>query len=262
MGFSSFCLIFLAILSTRLYAAVPFYSQSRRPSESYQQAKERFLNAMPEHVNRSESALAMAQPLGKWDFTVVPNWGSKNIIEERFRAVRDHQFLVAGETAFLRRISWLYPDDGCFARAAMVRRLAEQWGYSMPHRIFVFGSLHAKTENHQSGSVDWWYHTASVVRAGNQAYVLDAALDSHRALGVREWILGQVDKVADVTVSICDPYTYNSSSPCTDADEDAEDLADIDQKSYLTSEYFRQQDLGRDPERVLGDEPPWDNTTP
>lgn len=67
---------------------------------------------------------------------------------EGFRSLRDARWLtMPGMRDFKRRSSWLYPDDGCFARAALGGQKLESWDYPRPKKLFIFGDLEVKTAN-------------------------------------------------------------------------------------------------------------------
>lgn len=79
-------------------------------------------------------------------------WKSSLVLKQRFEQLRDQQFLTSSSSpGMLRRISWLYPDDGCFARAAMVSRNAFRLFVPIPDKIFVFGNLRVKTPFSKKG---------------------------------------------------------------------------------------------------------------
>jgi hypothetical protein len=68
-------------------------------------------------------------------------------------------------------ITFMYPDDGCFARAHEMCRLMRASGLR-PGKIWNYESsghvLHVDTRNHPSCFVEWWYHVAPTlcVRTG------------------------------------------------------------------------------------------------
>ena len=205
--------------------------------------------------DQSDSALNLAGPLKDLNPNSVVEWESTTVMQERFEMIRDERFIEIENTK--RRISWLYPDDGCFARAAKFINKADEKNFAKPQRIFIFGNLTVKTDNHPNGEVSWWYHTAPIVRIADQVYVLDAAINPSAPLRVEDWILTQVDKIEDAKISYCSPHSHVPYSTCVDADESTDDVADSQQLTYLNYEWGRQETLGRDPEEVLGENPPW-----
>src|SRR5690606_38024642 len=66
-------------------------------------------------------------------------FSSLSDLQKAFSYVRDLRFLSDNVNNLMRRSTWLYPDDGCFARSAMmVGQLASQVQLA---KIFVFGEL-------------------------------------------------------------------------------------------------------------------------
>ncbi|MVT52601.1 hypothetical protein GPL17_19145 [Bradyrhizobium yuanmingense] len=76
-------------------------------------------------------------------------------------------------------ITFLYPDDGCYARAHEMCRLI---GTAQSGKVWNYGKLTAKTLNHPNCKVEWKYHVATTVPVkigGTTAsYVLDPSLFS------------------------------------------------------------------------------------
>jgi hypothetical protein len=104
--------------------------------------------------------------------------------------------------------------------------------------------------------VTWWWHISQIVRVGNEVFVLDPAIEPSRPLPVREWLATMVANPDEAQVVICSPYTYTINSNCEEQfDQSASALSD--QYYYLDYEWSRQIELGRDPNVVLGDTPPW-----
>jgi hypothetical protein len=158
---------------------------------------------------------------------------------------------------FARRPSFLYPDDGCFARAEMMALRVAQAGYARPGKVFVFGDLNVVTANAPSGSVSWWYHVAPAVRVGQSVQILDPSIEPMRPIPLGEWI-GRQTTIAEAMVSACGPYAYSPSDRCAaDPPDDPGAAAMESQDTYLDAEWSRQTELGRDPEQILGDHPPW-----
>lgn len=59
-------------------------------------------------------------------------------------------------------IPFLYPDDGCWARASEMCRLMINAG-ALPRKIWIDGTLHALTRNNPQCFVDWGWHVAPVL---------------------------------------------------------------------------------------------------
>lgn len=254
-----------ALASSSLIAAEPLpYSQIRAPDEDYQVAADRFwiwgAHGSPERGPSIQSAWSMAVPLDRLDASHAVSWDALGsaALGEGFREARDTRFLRDPQwSGFRRRVSWLYPDDGCFARATMSGRLLGAQAYPRPSKLFVFGNLTVRTRNALGGSVSWWFHVTSLVRIGGQAYVLDPALFPERPLSIGEWARLMSGRPGSLKFSICAPGAYTPDDACLSPSSAAEQAAASDQSRFLVAERARLTQLGRDPQEELGDSPPW-----
>ncbi len=59
-------------------------------------------------------------------------------------------------------IPFLYPDDGCWARAHEMCRLMIAAG-AKPRKVWIDGSLHVNTKNNPQCFVDWGWHVAPTI---------------------------------------------------------------------------------------------------
>lgn len=244
-------LIFLSPFSSSADQAPP-YSAYRNPGHSY-------LEYIPRSKGyQSNSALDSARAYNELDLSNIPNWEDSESLKTAFESVRNIRFLTtADRPKFLRRASWLYPDDGCFARAQLMNINFRDWKYQIiPAKVFVFGDLEVKTPNHPRGSVSWWYHVAPIIQVADIPYVLDPAIDPKSPQRLDQWILKQVNDLADVKVALCSSSTYEPSESC-DSTTFGDETALRDQGYYLEYEWDRLLELERDPELELGDRPPW-----
>jgi len=172
--------------------------------------------------------------------------------------VRDRKFLKSSyQPDLLRRSTWLYPDNGCFARAAMMINSLEKKDVKKPWKVFIFGDLKVETENSPKGYVKWWYHVVPIVKVEGEAYVFDPAIDHYEALTLEDWAMRQTDDLDSVSFSICGPNSYTPSSRCMSFEE--LNMKDVlgDQEEFLYPEWRRQLTLDLDPYEVLGENPPW-----
>lgn len=199
----------------------------------------------------------------KWegiDKNLIPVW-EKDLddLSSTFRRLRDYRFMQGSQSTRLRRISWLYPDDGCFVRADLMDRFLEEWGYQQPAKIFVFGNLNVKTQNSPLGQVTWWYHVALTFQSGGRVFIFDPALDPRWPLYIEEWSAMMSSSPENLTFAICDHATMGPFDDCQQPS--VRTLRDLEnyQKNYLDMEWYRMLELKRDPIKVLGDEPPWLN---
>jgi hypothetical protein len=243
----------------------PINSQARLPNEDWHLSRERFHQALESSQASIRSAAptdntaeAAAVPLANLDLSsVVQILGSASVLS-LFEKARDMRFLSDPTvTSFLRRSSWLYPDDGCFARASFFNQHASQWLGLRPNKIFVFGNLHVVTANSPTGSVDWWYHVAPLVTDGSQVLVLDPALNPRQPTPLLDWLKMMTADTSTLTMSVCNGFAYGPDSSCANATATDESSATPDQTSYLQPERDRLTQLNRSPDKELGDSPPW-----
>lgn len=232
-------------------------SAHRNDNESYESAKKRAL------INYSLLHPQFAAPysqtpedkkalLSKIDLSKVTEI-SKEQLQNIFYYIRDTRFMFDGKHQ--RRLSWLYPDDGCFARAAMSSINLKE--YPTPHKVFIFGELNVKTPNTKNGYVNWWYHVAVAYRVDKSVFIIDPSINPHTPMTIEAWGLTMVPNINSVEFAICNPLSYDASSSCSGEDPRSEDSAYSDQLHFLGLEWNRLERLHRSPEKELGDEPPW-----
>lgn len=205
-------------------------------------------------------------------------WPNLTTIQTNFEKIRDLRYFQDEEkqSKFLRRITWLYPNDGCWTRAtAVIKDLFgplnnQTHSAPRPSKLFAFGNLCANTPNSPSGKVTWWYHTAPIIRDSetNQMYVLDPSVNPHVPLTIETWIkeissnngaCAESNSSID-NINICNGYGVSPYDSCEDptlVNHQTERLAMLEQRQYRSFERHRQAELKRDADTVLGDMPPW-----
>ncbi len=264
----SFTLVLGLLLSSSL--AFAHLSPARGINETYEQARHRSLwnsaltpnltqQPPSQNVVRHVSVERAKVALHSLDTSTIPELASYEILETEFRYVRDTRFLKTSDANFPRRLSWLYPDDGCYARAEVSKRKLVEHQMPAPKKIFVFGNLHAYTSNTFSGSVSWWYHVAVTYRVGTEVYVFDASIDPKRPMTLAEWNLAVGGAQTSVQYSVCAPNAYDPGSDCDSPREVNANTLMSEQNSFLRPEWDRVKKLNRDPQRELGEFPPWLN---
>jgi hypothetical protein len=193
------------------------------------------------------------------------SWPSYKIIQDNFEKLRDIRYFQE-RPDFLRRVSWLYPDDGCWTRAAAV--IKDLFGplnnsfnaYPRPAKVFAFGNLCVNTKNSPSGVVRWWYHTAPIIKdaATNQTYVLDPSIDTQKPLTMNAWVnaitsnQGECkDYVSTVdSINVCNGYGSGPSDQChANYKEEANSM--LVQTEFQDLERERLVILGRDADAIL-----------
>lgn len=249
--------IILSVLVLVSLSANAGISSVRNLNEDWMSAAAKNLGAVSNPMAVGATAYSAAKPYFDVDWSEMDQVSELTSIETAFYYVRDLRYLKnrAGDP-FLRRITWLYPDDGCYARAGLMKAELDQ--VQLPtKRIFIYGDLEVMTENHPAGKVGWWYHTAPIMKtADGQIYVLDAAVEPSQPLKVEDWILRQVPTLDLANISICEGGAYGPGSSCS-ATADMGGMAKSDISQILDLEWSRQTSLRRDPTQVLGDQPPW-----
>lgn len=236
-------------------------SQKRLTQETFQQAFNRIKATIPQ--NKIQTFLVKETPLNKKvaikdiDFSLAPTVITYEELIHMFQIVRDSRFLYAQDNPeFPRRISWLYPDDGCFSRAAVMGIKLESEHLNRPAKIFAFGELVIQTPYSSVGTVSWWYHVAAVVNYMGVHYVFDPALNSEAPMLVEDWYHAMGMEESEQGV-VCNAYTYDPFDNCFKATSKSDIFAQTDQAEYLSWEWSRIESLGFDPVALLGEKPPW-----
>ncbi|OQW46412.1 MAG: hypothetical protein A4S09_05430 [Proteobacteria bacterium SG_bin7] len=263
--FSGFTLTFLFIVTSAFTSPTDYKSAIRKPTETWQSAYERHFKTYQtvKGTRPPKNAQEAAVKIDKLDTRVATEWGKSIDLLSLFFSLRDVRFLqTKDDPNFLRRISWLYPDDGCFARAAMMVTKLREDSIPDPSKVFIFGDLNVKTQNSPTGKVSWWYHVAPVVRTGEQVFVLDAAINAYQPLPLLDWVKTMTDDPMRVKLSICKANSYVPSDSCYEPKESDASDAPEDQLIYLNEEWDRNVELGRNARDVLGDNPPWKGKQP
>ncbi len=131
------------------------------------------------------------------NFSAAPTWSDADIMTQ-FASIRDKRYMTTPNdpnppAGFQRRISWLYPNDGCFSRAEEFDKQASVAGKTRPYKLFVFGNpsdLRVYTDNDPNGVVYWWYHVVAAVKnSAGELIVFDPAISPCRPLPWKEWLL-------------------------------------------------------------------------
>src|ERR1700744_3582697 len=98
-----------------LFASLAFAAPSakRAPGHSYREymSDRALMQVLPPTVEQT------ATPWPQFKLPSLPRW-PEGETQRRFESLRDTRWLDDGaHKNFARRLAWLYPDDGCFARA-------------------------------------------------------------------------------------------------------------------------------------------------
>lgn len=245
--------VFAFILSTAAFAQVGI-SSVRLTGEDHVQAAVRLNNSTSMYTTPQR----VSKPLSGLDLTQIPDVGSYPDLENQFKYIRDIRIIEDTRKSSMRRLTWLYPDDGCFARAEMAARLLMEKNFVTPKKVFVFGNLRAPTKNAPGGFVEWWYHVAVIYRIDKTAYVFDPAINPARPTTLNEWnaAIGGTNN-GRVQYAICDHATFDPNQDCMQPRQIETEEAISEQRMFLYPEWERLLQLRRNPEQELGDFPPW-----
>jgi glutaminase-like protein len=114
-------------------------------------------------------------------------------------------------------IPFMYPDNGCWARAHEMCRLMINMGLS-PRKVWISGRLHASTRNRPQCFVDWAWHVAPTlcVRGPGffqtQRMVIDPSLVTGPVTEAG-WKGVQGDPSATLTHTAASDYYWGSTDP-------------------------------------------------
>jgi hypothetical protein len=259
-----YLLIWSLLLFISFVAADPnVHSSQRIQEESVEEAIAKYEGRLAQAgviYTNEPTVLSVRKSLSEVDYSNAPQWESYEQVKKVFEQIRDARFIYtheSGPNIFPRRSSWLYPADGCFARAALASQNAALWGNPRPAKIFVFGDLEVKTKNSTSGSVSWWYHVAPIVAVGKEYYILDPSIDSSRPLTLNEWCSTMTDDLSSLQATVSNPYTYVPRSIVENTNKLEDVKALRDQHIFLRFEWRNLESLERNPQEELGENPPW-----
>ncbi|HXH32686.1 MAG TPA: protein-glutamine glutaminase family protein [Bacteriovoracaceae bacterium] len=247
-----------SFLSLKVFSFDP-NSAHRTPGTSFEAYENRAIRDTIGVQSSEPTVLDRATYFSQSGLRDATHWPSYSKVLTRFRHVRDVRFLNwLRNPDFTRRSSWLYPDDGCYIRAALAVINARKLGAGTPNKVFAFGNLKATTANSPKGYVTWWYHVAPIVQVGSTKYVLDPAIEPSKPLTLTAW-LSRMGDPATMKVAICGSGAYVPSSTCKKISDGTEGTATKNQNKFLDYEWDRLVKLGRNPELELGGSPPWSN---
>ena len=256
-----------AVIDLETGASISAYRDPNRDWREYEQER------MKKHAASARASALTALTVDQSkvsttqaNFSNVPYWTDAEI-KTAFRALRDERFLaMSTDPGYPRRMSWMYPEDGCWTRAEVFAQAAWNRGLARPHRLFSFGNLVVHNSpnedpNDSNWTVNWNYHVVPLVRSASSGmpYALDPAIEPTRPLPWQEWLLRQVPALSQVLVVVGDAGAYHPGSPVTGGPTNYTNARDGQQNTWLGLEWTRQADLMRDLNLVLGDYPPWRN---
>lgn len=239
--------------------AQALHSAYRVPTESFGHSLGRYikkLRTITPYSSGQGTPIQKKKFYQDLDLSILPEWNDLKQANRFFRLLRDSRFL-RNNIEFPRRVSWLYPQDGCWLRAEVGKTFLNQWRAPKLAKVFIFGNLKVTTPNAPKGFVTWWYHVAPSFRIGEKAYIIDPAIEPKGPILLSKWILKQVPKLEQAKISICHEHTFSPSSQCFQAKKLSFSNTLKGQYKYLNREWNNLITLKRDPKKELGSEPPW-----
>lgn len=240
--------------STWLLGGLLFLAASKAEATPLSQRLSEYAPPEPNGLTAWESR----RPLADLDLSGIPELSSRERLNELFFRIRNAQgWLWAQMPDFPRRLTWLYPADGCYLRTSHMQEKFGEWKAPAPAHFFAFGSLSFSTPYE---TVSWWYHVAPAYRVGRQVYIVDPAIDFRAPSTLEDWILrlNPEDPEAARFV-VCASGAVSPPDNCFSAESewDPVDRSETLQY-YLAQEWFQLETfLGESPDSVLGPSPPW-----
>ena len=195
------------------------------------------------------------------DFNSIPSW-SKEEISEGFNVIRDHKYLPCSNVVDNKRaIPWLYPENGCFVKAALAKKLLYLHGYPKIKKLFVFGDCKYRSQWTKTGYVSFKFHVAVATRVESEVYILDPSVEYERPLLLLHWceLLTSESQNKSIEFSLCNDLTVSHNSRCDETEETHEvgirrgmpHTMEFFAMEFLAKEYENIHQLGLDPKSVL-----------
>ncbi len=194
----------------------------------------------------------------------LPEWkGTLEELQKVFEKARDETAYASHHSRdFRRRSPWLFPRDGCYAKSSHVAQSIERQGVLRPGKIFTFGRLRLKTPFSSRGWVYWSYHVGTGYRFGNKVIVLDPSVNYNSIMTLENWLILTAKNPSTIRVKFCDTFAYSPSWTCVGGSRRQERATLSHIRDLLPDEWNNLIDLNMNPEKLLGDEPPWKTTAP
>lgn len=233
-------------------------SALRAPNQNWTQALEKLNPHLPilksdiEKTNTVFLSLETNTQVSNRSISALPTWSGAledlQIFHQQTWAVRPYNNPNPGN--FNRRAPWLFPADGCYAKAAHISSEAAKRGFRKPGKVYAFGNLSFRTPYAINGRVAYWsYHVAAAYQIQGQVFVLDPTIHSQMVLTLDEWVRQIARKPESIRLRFCDANSYSPSSPCRGGKGNGAYLGHI--RSILRSEWRNLISLGYSPSTLL-----------
>lgn len=151
---------------------------------------------------------------------------------------------------FMRRGPWLYPANGCYAKAAHVSNLTKQNGLPQPGKIYAYGNLEFNSPYAKNGRrVYWRYHMAAAYVFNGQVLVVDPGM-SATPITQEEWLHLISPTPQTIRVKYCDARNYSPLATCVGGSGNGANLNHV--RGILRDEWSNLNRLGFNPYVLLG----------
>lgn len=145
--------------------------------------------------------------------------------------------------ANMEEVPFMYPEDGCYARAHAMSRLLDGEGVESV-KVFVEGDLRVETDNSPKGYVSWWYHVAPVVRVRDGENFVNMVFDPSifdRPVPVEEWVAIQTNRDPARVDNLYYTERFNYTPNRTRDDYDDYQDRDLEDMNYTMQGYLEVQ---------------------
>lgn len=237
------------LIGVLLFSSLSFAGASayRKVNEPWAQARMRTIPDQSIPVYK-KTPYDEAQDLSKINFAPVYDLKNNYDLMTIFNYVKNTRFIQNIQSPIQRRkLSWKFPDDGCYVRAELMTRFITERRMPPTMKIFVFGDLAVRTPNSPDGVVRWWYHVAPIYRVGKDVYVLDPSVETRRPLLVQEW-RERVSLESKVkSFALCSQHSFDPYDSCRSPNQLTTENVIYQQYEFLNYEWERIVQMGRDP---------------
>lgn len=183
---------------------------------------------------------------------VMPTWPltieELNAFATEAAQIRMHNNPNSGN--FMRRGPWLYPNNGCYAKAAHVSALALQKGFQQPGKIYAYGNLEFNSPYAKNGRrVYWRYHMAAAYVFNGEVMVIDPGISSS-PMTQEQWFSHISPLPNSVRPKYCDVRNYSPLATCVGGRGNGANLNHV--RGILRDEWSNLIRLGYNPAELLG----------
>jgi len=197
----------------------------------------------------------------KVNFNLIPEWNIDQI-NDAFKLIRDFKYLHCSNIeGNLRKIPWLFVENGCFVRASLASELIKENLKLETKKVFIFGKFKFKSNWAKEKIVTFRDHVAIAARVKSEVYIFDPAIKYDSAILLKDWvnILTMDSDDMNYKLCICNLLTFSHNSNCFEVNKEnfvgirnnISFTLDYFTMEYLAKEYLNIIDLGLDPHSIL-----------